>query len=73
MEGIRSMVSLSQAQTVQALKAEGWRIVEPKSVRAKGGSVMMKRQLDGDVSHILIMPNGERSAQRPTAAQIREW
>jgi hypothetical protein len=34
---------------------------------------MMKRVLNGDVSHILVMPNGERSAQLPTAAQIQDW
>ncbi len=34
---------------------------------------MMKRIVDGNVSHILVMPNGERSAQPPDAAQIRDW
>jgi len=34
---------------------------------------MMRRWLDGDVVHILVMPNGERSAQPPTDAQIRDW
>jgi hypothetical protein len=67
------MVSLSQAQAVQKLEAEGWRIVEPSSKQAKGGPIMMKRRSDGDVNHILVMPNGERSAQPPTAAQIRDW
>ena len=40
---------------------------------AIGGSVMMMRMLDGNVIHTLVMPNGERSAQPPTAAQIRDW
>jgi len=67
------MVSLVQAQAVQKLKAEGWVIVEPTGKRAIGGSVMMMRMLDGNVIHTLVMPNGERSAQPPTAAQIRDW
>ncbi len=67
------MVSLAQAQAVQKLEAEGWVIVERSSKRALGGPVMMKRQSDGAVIHILVMPNGERSAQPPTAAQIRDW
>ena len=67
------MVSLAQAQAVQKLEAEGWMIVEPSNKRAMGGPVMMRRWLDGDVVHILVMPNGERSAQPPTAAHIRDW
>jgi hypothetical protein len=66
------MVSLVQAQTVRKLEAEGWRIVEPSSKQAKGGPIMMKRRSDGDVIHILIMPNG-RNTQPPTSAQIRDW
>jgi len=46
-------------------------IVEPSSKQAKGGPILIKRQSDGDLSHILVMPNGERSS--PTAAQIRDW
>ena len=67
------MVSLAQAEAVQKLEAVGWRIVEPSNKRATGGPVMMKRVFDGDVSHILVMPNGERSAKLPTAAQIQDW
>jgi hypothetical protein len=67
------MVSLAQAQAVQKFEAEGWRIVQPSRKRAKGGPVMMKRQSDDEASHILIMPNGERSGQPPTPAQIRDW
>ena len=67
------MVSLAQAEAVQKLEAAGWLIVEPSNKRAIGGAVMMKRVLNGDVSHILVMPNGERSAQLPTAAQIQDW
>jgi len=67
------MVSLAQAQAVQKLEAEGWVIVEPTGKRGTGGPVMMMRTLDGHVIHALVMPNGERSAQPPTAAQIREW
>jgi hypothetical protein len=67
------MVSLAQAQAVQKLEAEGWMIVEPSNKRAMGGPVMMRRRLDGDVVNILVMPNGERSAQPPTDAQIRDW
>ena len=67
------MVSLVQAQAVQKLEAEGWAIVEPTDRRAIGGPVMMKHMLDGHVIHALVMPNGERSAQPPTAAQIRDW
>jgi hypothetical protein len=67
------MVSLVQAQAVQKLEAEGWVIVEPSGKRAIGGPVMMMRMLDGHVIHILVMPNGERSAQPPTAEQIRDW
>jgi len=66
------MVSLAQAQAVQKFEAEGW-IVQPSRKQAKGGPVMMKRQTDADVSHILIMPDGERSGQPPTPAQIRDW
>jgi hypothetical protein len=46
-------------------------MVEPTSKQAKGGPVMMRRRSIGDVVHILVMPNGERRAQPPTAAQIR--
>ena len=67
------MVSLVQAQAVRRLEAAGWVIVEPSNKYATGGPVMMMRTFDGDVSHILVMPNGERSAQPPTAAQIRDW
>jgi hypothetical protein len=67
------MVSLVQAKAVQKLEAEGWVIVEPTDKRAIGGSVMMMRMLDGHVIHTLVMPNGERRAQPPTAAQIRDW
>ena len=67
------MVSLVQAQAVQKLKAEGWVIVEPTGKRGIGGPAMMMRMLDGHVIHTLVMPNGERSAQPPTAAQIRDW
>jgi hypothetical protein len=67
------MVSLAQAQAVQKLEALGWMIVEPSNKRAKGGPVMMMRRLEGDAVHILVMPNGERSAQAPTDAQIRDW
>ena len=67
------MVSLAQAQVVQKFEAEGWRIVQPSRKQVKGGPVMMKRESDDDVSHILIMPNGERSGQPPTPAQIRDW
>lgn len=68
------MVSLLQAQVVQKLEAEGWVIVEPSGKkRAMGGPIMMMRMLDGHVTHILVMPNGERSAQPPTVAQIRDW
>jgi hypothetical protein len=38
---------------------------------AKGGPMMMKRRSDGDVMPNLVTPNGERSAQPPTPAQIR--
>ena len=65
------MVSLAQAQAVRQLEAEGWMIVEPSTKQAKGGPILMKRQSDGDLIHILVMPNGERSS--PTAAQIRDW
>ena len=65
------MVSLAQAQAVQQLEAEGWMTVEPSSKQAKGGPILMKRQSGGDLIHILVMPNGERSS--PTAAQIRDW
>ena len=67
------MVSLSQADAVRKFEDAGWAIVEPTNKRATGGSVMMKRTIDGNVSHILVMPNGERSAQPPDAAQIRDW
>jgi hypothetical protein len=67
------MVSLMQAQTVQQLEAEGWSIVEPLHRRATGGRVMMTRMSDGRTIYIFVMPNGERSAQSPTAAQIRDW
>ena len=67
------MVSLAQAQAVQKLEADGWTIVEPSHKQPTGGPAMMKRQSDGDVVHILVMPNGERSAQPPSAAQIRDW
>jgi hypothetical protein len=66
------MVSLLQAEAVRKLEDAGWAIVEPTNKRATGGPVMMKRIIAGDVSHILVMPNGERSAQ-PTDAQIRDW
>ena len=66
------MVSLAQAQAAQKLEAEGWMIVEPSSKQAKGGPVMMRRRSDGGMIHILVMPNGERSAQPPRAAQIRD-
>ena len=65
------MVSLAQAQAVRQLEAEGGIIVEPSSKQAKGGPILMKRQSDGDLIHILFMPNGERSS--PTPAQIRDW
>jgi hypothetical protein len=67
------MVSLAQAEAVRKLEAAGWLIVEPSNKCATGGPVMMKRTFNGNVSHILVMPNGERSAQLPTAAQIRDW
>jgi hypothetical protein len=67
------MVSLVQAQAVQKLEAEGWMIVEPTGKAATGGPVMMRRTSDGHEIHTLVMPNGERSAQPPTAAQIRDW
>jgi len=67
------MVSLVQTQAVQKLQAEGWAIVEPTDKRGMGGPVMMMRMSDGHVIHTLVMPNGERSAQPPTAAQIRDW
>jgi hypothetical protein len=67
------MVSLAQAQGVQKLAAEGWMIVEPSNKRPTGGPAMMRRRQDGDVVHILVMPNGERSAQPPTDGQIRDW
>jgi hypothetical protein len=67
------MVSLVQAQAVRKLEAAGWVIVEPSNKCATGGPVMMMRMFDGYVNHILVMPNGERSAQPPTAAQIRDW
>lgn len=67
------MVSLAQAQAVQKLEAEGWTIIEPTNTGTKDARVMMKRRTDGDVVHILVMPNGERTAQPPTDAQIRAW
>jgi hypothetical protein len=67
------MVSLVQAQAVQKLQAEGWAIVEPTDKHSKGGLVMMTRTSDGHADHVLVMPNGERSPQRPTTAQIRDW
>jgi len=67
------MVSLAQAQAAQKLEAEGWTIVEPSKKRAIGGLVMMMRRVDNDLVHIFVMPNGERSAQPPTDAQIRDW
>jgi hypothetical protein len=67
------MVSLMQAQTVQQLEAEGWSIVEPSHRPATGGPVMMTRMSDGRRIYIFVMPNGERGAQSPTAAQIRDW
>ena len=67
------MVSLAQAQAVQKLEAEGWTIIEPTNTGTKDARVMMKRRAGGDVVHILVMPNGERSAQPPTDAQIRAW
>jgi hypothetical protein len=67
------MVSLLQAQAVQKLEVEGWVIVEPSDKHAVGGPVMMMRILDAHVIHIFVMPNGERSPQPPTAAQIRDW
>lgn len=65
------MVSLTQAQSIANLEADGWTIVEPSSKQVKGGPILMKRQSDGHLSHILVMPNGERGS--PTAAQIRDW
>ena len=65
------MVSLARAQAVRELEAADWMIVEPSAKQANGGPILMKRQSDGDLSHILVMPNGERSS--PTAAQIRDW
>jgi hypothetical protein len=65
------MVSLTQAQSIADLEADGWMVVEPSSKQAKGGPILMKRQSDGRLSHILVTPNGERSS--PTAAQIRDW
>ena len=53
------------------LEAADWMIVEPSAKQANGGPILMKRQSDGDLSHILVMPNGERSS--PAAAQIRDW
>jgi hypothetical protein len=67
------MVSLAQAQAVQKLEAEGWTIVEPSKRRSNGGPVMMMRRLDGDLVHVFVMSNGERSGQPPTDAQIRDW
>jgi hypothetical protein len=67
------MVSLAQGQAVQKLEADGWTTVEPSHKQATGAPVMMKRQSDGNVAHILVMPNGECSALPPTAAQIRDW
>jgi hypothetical protein len=67
------MVSLAQAQAVQKLEANGWVVVEPTGKRAIGGPVMMTRMVGDHVIHTLIMPNGERSGQPPTAAQIRDW
>jgi hypothetical protein len=67
------MVSLMQAQTVQQLQVEGWSIVEPSHRRAAGGPVMMTRKSEGRTIYVFVMPNGERSAQSPTAAQIRDW
>jgi hypothetical protein len=67
------MVSLLQADAVRKLEDVGWAIVEPTNKHAIGGPVMMKRVIDGNVSHILVMPNGEHSAPPPTAAQIRDW
>jgi hypothetical protein len=67
------MVSLAQAQAVQKFEAEGWTIVEPSKRRGEGGPVLMMRHQDGNLVHIFVMPNGERSAQPPTDAQIRDW
>jgi hypothetical protein len=67
------MVSLAQAQAVQKLEAEGWTIIEPTGNGTKDARVMMTRRAGGDVVHILVMPNGERSAQPPTDEQIRAW
>jgi hypothetical protein len=67
------MVALAQAQAVQKLEAEGWTIVESAKKRLAGGPVMMKRGAGGNLVHIFVMANGDRSAQPPTDEQIREW
>lgn len=68
------MVSLVQAQTVQQLEVKGWSTVEPSHRRARrGGPVMMTRMSDGRELYNFVMPNGKRSAEPPTAAQIRDW
>ena len=67
------MVALAQAQAIQKLEAEGWTIVESSKKQAAGGPVMMKRGAGGNLVHIFVMPSGERSAQPPTDAQIRDW
>jgi hypothetical protein len=69
----QTMVSLAQGQTVHKLEAEGWAVVESSRKQAQGGPVMMMRQVNSDVAYILVMPNGERSAQPPTPEQIRDW
>ena len=67
------MVSLAQAEAVRELEAEGWAIVEPSNRHAAGGRVMLSRTIDGQVRHMLLMPNGQRSAQPPTAQEILDW
>jgi hypothetical protein len=50
------MISLLQAEAVRKLESAGWAIVEPSNKRAIGGPVMMKREIEGNMSHMLIMP-----------------
>jgi hypothetical protein len=67
------MVSLAQAKAVQDLEADGWVIVEPSNEHAAGGRVMMTSTIGGHARYILVMPNGQRSAQPPTASEIQDW
>jgi hypothetical protein len=34
---------------------------------------MMTRKIGGHARYILVMPDGQRSAQPPTASEIQDW